>query len=133
MQRALYGLAMISAPAGDRLTNVTKSDIVSSTMEPANELYVGLIRLHILHHAAEGDLFGFGMIQELRRHGYELSPGTLYPILHRMEQRGYIASRKKTVAGRVRRVYRATAAGRKALDDAKHKVRELFSELVEGA
>lgn len=100
-------------------------------MDATSDIFVGLIRLHILHHAVEGDLFGFGMIQELRRHGYELSPGTLYPILHRLETRGLLASKKKTVAGRVRRVYRATSAGKRMLQDAKIKVRELFSELFE--
>ena len=97
-------------------------------MDATNDIFVGLIRLHILLHAVDGDIFGFGMIQELRRHGYELSPGTLYPILHRLETRGLLTSRKKTVDGRIRRVYRATPDGRRALGDAKAKVRELFSE-----
>jgi DNA-binding PadR family transcriptional regulator len=100
-------------------------------MDATNDIFVGLIRLHILHHAVEGDLFGFGMIQELRRHGYELSPGTLYPILHRLETRGLLTSKKKTVDGRVRRVYRATPAGKRMLQHAKIKVRELFAELFE--
>ncbi len=96
------------------------------------DLFNGFIRLHILHHAAEGELFGLGMIRELRRHGYELSPGTLYPLLHRLEQRGHVASRRKAVAGRIRRVYRITPAGRQLLRQARHKVRELFAELLEG-
>lgn len=100
-------------------------------MDTTNDIFIGLVRLHILHHAAEDDLFGFGMIQELRRHGYELSPGTLYPILHRMETRGLLASRKKNVDGRLRRVYRATAAGKRTLNEARSKIRELFSELIE--
>lgn len=98
-----------------------------------SNLYAGFIRLHVLHHAAEGEVFGFGMIKELRRHGYDLSPGTLYPILHRLERRGYIASEKRTVQGRMRRVYRITPAGQKAFEDALHKVRELFTELIEEA
>ena len=48
-------------------------------------LYTGLIRLHILHHSGEGPIFGQAMIDELGRHGYRLSAGTLYPILHGME------------------------------------------------
>ena len=52
----------------------------------------GLIRLHILHHAAEGPIFGQAMIDELGRHGYRLSAGTLYPILHGMERQGYLRS-----------------------------------------
>ncbi|WP_287830435.1 helix-turn-helix transcriptional regulator [Idiomarina sp.] len=46
------------------------------------DLYTGFIRLHILHHAAQEPIFGMGMIEELRHHGYQISPGTLYPMLH---------------------------------------------------
>ena len=94
-------------------------------------LYAGLIRLHILHHAAEGPIFGQGMIDELARHGYRLSAGTLYPILHRMEAHGYLRSGVKRNGGRNRRVYRATPAGRKALVTARRRVQELFGEMFE--
>lgn len=93
------------------------------------DLYSGLIRLHILHHAAEEGIFGLGMIEELARHGYRLSPGTLYPVLHRLEEKGLLRSGARLEAGKIRRIYRATPAGRKALRSAKEKVRELFSEL----
>jgi len=96
------------------------------------EPYLGLIRLHILHHAAEEGIFGLGMIEELARHGYKLSPGTVYPLLHRLEDKGLLRSHKQDERGKVRRIYRATAAGRKALVNAKEKVRELFGELFEG-
>ena len=95
------------------------------------ELYGGLVRLHILHHAAEEPIFGLGIIAELARHGYALSPGTLYPVLHGLERKGYLRSSKKAVAGKIRRVYRATARGRKALGAARLKVRELFGEMFE--
>ncbi|HUF73652.1 MAG TPA: PadR family transcriptional regulator [Gammaproteobacteria bacterium] len=95
------------------------------------EIYGGLIRLHVLHHACEESIFGLGIIEELRRHGYNLSPGTLYPMLHGMERKGYLESYEDPEDGRRRRMYRATAAGRKALRDARHKVRELFGELIE--
>jgi PadR family transcriptional regulator PadR len=94
-------------------------------------LYTGLIRLHILHHAAEGPIFGQAMIDELGRHGYRLSAGTLYPILHGMERQGYLRSQPALSAGRKRRVYRATAAGRKALVTARQRVQELFGEMFE--
>jgi PadR family transcriptional regulator, regulatory protein PadR len=93
-------------------------------------LYTGLIRLHILHHAAEGPIFGQAMIDELGRHGYRLSAGTLYPILHGMERQGYLRSRLALNGGRNRRVYRATAAGRKALVTARLRVQELFGEML---
>lgn len=96
------------------------------------ELLAGLVRLHVLHHAAEGELFGQWMIRELRHHGHDISPGTLYPMLHGLERKGYIRSRKVMAEGRRRRVYRITPAGRAALRGAKRKVRELFSELFAG-
>lgn len=95
------------------------------------DLYSGLIRLHLLHHAAKEPIFGLGMIEELARHGYRLSAGTLYPILHGLERKGYLRSRRAQVGGRVRRTYRTTPAGRRALAGARERVRELFGELLE--
>jgi PadR family transcriptional regulator, regulatory protein PadR len=94
-------------------------------------LYAGLIRLHVLHHAAKEPIYGFAMIEELRRHGYALSAGTLYPILHGLERKGLLSSATERAGSTERRVYRATAAGRSALAAAKAKVRELFGELFE--
>jgi DNA-binding PadR family transcriptional regulator len=95
------------------------------------DLYSGLIRLHVLHHAVEEPIFGLGMIEELRRHGYRISPGTLYPLLHSLEKKGYLRSTEQRKGKSLRKVYRATPLGRKALKSAKNKVRELFHELVE--
>ena len=95
------------------------------------ELYSGLIRLHVLHHACQEPIFGLGMIEELSRHGYRLSPGTLYPLLDGLEKKGLLRSSRELVAGRFRRVYRATPTGRKALHTTKHRVKELFGELFE--
>jgi DNA-binding PadR family transcriptional regulator len=94
------------------------------------ELYSGLVRLHVLYHAAKQPIFGLQMIEELARHGYRLSPGTLYPVLHGMEQRGLLSSERKGSANE-RRIYRATSEGRRALTIAKRRVRELFRELFE--
>src|SRR5437016_3721529 len=93
------------------------------------ELLKGLIRLHILHHAAKEAFYGQWMIHELARHGYSLSPGTLYPMLHALERRGYLKSRKQRLGRTFRRVYRATALGREANKLVKSKVRELVGEL----
>jgi DNA-binding PadR family transcriptional regulator len=97
------------------------------------DLYSGLIRLHVLHHACEEPIFGLGIIEELARHGYKLSPGTMYPILHGLEQRGLLRSKEAWINGHRRLVYRATPLGRRALKAAKEKVRELFGELIEEA
>src|SRR5215468_10282003 len=92
------------------------------------ELLVGLIRLHILHHAAKEEFYGQWMIHELARHGYTLSPGTLYPMLHALERRGYLKSRKERQGRTYRRLYRATALGREADRICKIQVRELTGQ-----
>lgn len=96
------------------------------------DLYGGLIRLHILHQASAEPIFGLGIIEELRRHGYELSAGTLYPMLHGLEKKGYLTSHHARTGRRERRVYEITESGRIALAEARAKVKELFGELIEG-
>jgi PadR family transcriptional regulator PadR len=95
------------------------------------DLCSGLVRIHILYHASRGPIFGLEMIEELARHGYRLSPGTLYPLLHGMERRGFLRSQKRPAGRTIRRLYRVTPAGRKALAAAKGKVKELLGELME--
>jgi PadR family transcriptional regulator, regulatory protein PadR len=96
---------------------------------PDQDLYSGLIRLHVLHHAAQEPIFGLGMIQELRRHGYNISPGTLYPLLHGLQRKGYLRCRRMVVAGKARKAYSITPRGRRAFHRARSRVRELFDEL----
>ena len=108
----------------------TKSD--SHRLTDDKDLYSGLIRLHVLHHAVKEPIFGLGMIEELSRHGYRISPGTLYPLLHGLEKKGYLRSSEQAHGKSRRKIYRATPLGRKALTAAKKKVRELFHELMEG-
>jgi PadR family transcriptional regulator PadR len=94
------------------------------------ELFSGLVRLHVLHHAADGDLYGTWMIEELARHGYKISPGTLYPMLHALERKGYLTSRTARTGRSQRRIYRATPYGIEALRIARQKVRELVREVA---
>ena len=94
-------------------------------------LFTGLIRIHVLLHAAREPIFGLAMMEELKHHGYRIVPGTLYPMLHGMERGGLLKSELKNVTGRSRRVYRITASGRKTLDKARVKVDELHHELHE--
>src|SRR2546421_12695593 len=95
------------------------------------ELYSGLIRLHVLYHATCAPIFGLGMMKELQRHGYRVGPGTFYPLLHRMEEKGYLRSKGQLVGGKVRRCYEATAAGRRALGGAKARVMGMVEEIFE--
>lgn len=93
-----------------------------------HELLSGLIRLHILHHAAEHEIYGQWMIDELAEHGYRLSPGTLYPMLHRMERAGYLSAREERDGRTVRKLYRATPLGLEGLELAKARLREFTGE-----
>ena len=95
------------------------------------EIFTGLIRIHVLVHAAQEPLFGLAMMEELKHHGYRIGPGTLYPLLHGMERNGLLVSELMNVGGRRRRVYKLTKPGKKALAQAKAKVDELHEELHE--
>jgi PadR family transcriptional regulator PadR len=101
----------------------------------SNELlrhfFGGFVRLHILYHAAKETICGVEMIAELKRHGYSLSPGTLYPILHDLEETGYLAVEDEVVGGKRRKNYRITKKGRKLMSEAQAKLRELFAEVIE--
>ena len=95
------------------------------------EFFTGFIRMHILYHAGKEPIFGLWMIKELARHGYDLSPGTLYPILHRLESNGFLKSERAVINGKWRKYYRITGEGRQALAQAHEKIRELVGELRE--
>jgi PadR family transcriptional regulator PadR len=110
---------------------VNSQRVKNNSRSQTRDLYSGLIRLHVLHHACEEPFFGLWMIEELGRHGYRLSPGTLYPLLASMERKGLLRSSHKRVNGKFRRMYRATPAGVAALRTAKKRVQELFGELFE--
>jgi DNA-binding PadR family transcriptional regulator len=92
------------------------------------DLLAGLVRLHILNHAAKHEIFGQWMIEELARHGYKLSPGTLYPILHAMEKKGYLSCRRLREGKTVRKLYSATDFGKAGLALARIRLRELTGE-----
>ena len=93
--------------------------------------FLGFIKIHVLYHASKGPVFGVELAEELGRHGYSISPGTLYPTLHRLEKEGYLESSAQVVNGKVRKYYRATAEGRLVLEQSKKKIRELVTEVIE--
>ena len=95
------------------------------------EFFLGFIKIHILYHASKEPIFGVEIAKELARHGYSISPGTLYPMLHRLEKEGYLESSSKVVNGKVRRYYQATAEGKLVLEQSKKKIRELVTEVIE--
>jgi len=96
------------------------------------EFFLGFIKIHILHHAASEPVYGLALIEELGRHGYALSPGTLYPVLHDLEKAGYLERERRVVGGKVRKYYAITDEGRRALDHARQQIRELVDEVLAG-
>lgn len=94
------------------------------------DIFLAFVRVHILHHAEEGPVYGLEMIEELGRHGYEIGPGTLYPIFHGLERAGYLSSERERVNGKVRKYYRITPLGSDALARLQPKIRELVGEVL---
>jgi len=95
------------------------------------EFFLGFIKIHILYHALKEPIFGVGIAKELARHGYSISPGTLYPVLHRLEKEGYLESNSQVVNGRMRKYYQSTVEGKLVLEQSKKKIRELVTEVIE--
>ena len=93
--------------------------------------FLGFIKIHILHHAGEAPVYGLALMAELRRHGYELSPGTLYPVLHQLEEAGYLGRLDRVVNGKVRKYYALTRRGAAALGAVREKTAELVAEVLE--
>ena len=93
------------------------------------DLFLGFVRVHILYHASQEPAYGTWLIEELAEHGYKLSPGTLYPILHGLEE-SLLSSYEEVINGKVRKDYAITPAGRKVLKNARKKVGELSREIL---
>jgi DNA-binding PadR family transcriptional regulator len=121
-------VAAIAAPRRTRDGATARS---GAAKQAAREILLGFWKAHILHHAAEpGGVHGLWVLGELRRHGYELSPGTLYPLLERMERLGWLRSRRAGRSSRARKDYHLTPAGRRVLAVVRERTRELHRELV---
>jgi len=105
---------------------------ISMSEHMVRDFFLGFIRIHILHHAAEAPVYGAWLIAELAEHGYDLSPGTLYPILHALASEGRLEPEERVVDGRRRKYYRTTDRGLADLEEARAKIRELVREVLAG-
>ena len=101
------------------------------TQRMVRQFFLGFVKIHILHHAAEEPVCGVDLAEELARHGYRLSPGTLYPTLHGLEAAGYLRCDSELRAGRRRKCYTITPPGRWALAQARKQIKELVEEVME--
>ncbi|MBN2008013.1 helix-turn-helix transcriptional regulator [candidate division KSB1 bacterium] len=95
------------------------------------DFFLGFIKIHILYHAAKEPIYGQEFANELNRHGYKISFGTLYPIFHRLEQKGLLIAENKNVKGKVRKYYFITEKGNEILTEARLKAKDLVDELFE--
>lgn len=93
------------------------------------KIFLGFIHIHILHHAKKEPFYGSWMIEELKTHGYDISPGTLYPILKAMEQSNLLDKEEIVVSGKIRKYYKITPDGELVLKESKIKAKELFKEI----
>ncbi|MEX2493617.1 MAG: PadR family transcriptional regulator [Nitrospirales bacterium] len=109
------------------------TNIQEPTGQMVRQFFLGFVKIHILHHAAEEPVCGVDLAEELSGHGYRLSPGTLYPTLHGLEAAGYLQCHAELQSGRRRKTYTITRAGRKALTQARRQIRELTKEVMKGA
>jgi DNA-binding PadR family transcriptional regulator len=97
------------------------------------EIQFALWKIHILHHAKERPIYGLWLLEELRRHGFQVSPGTLYPLLSRMYKRGWLRTvqrRSIMASAKARREYVLTRKGAVALAQLRRQVDELHGEVV---
>ncbi len=95
------------------------------------KLFLGFIQIHILHHGKKEPFYGSWMIEELIEHGYDMSPGTLYPLLKSMTSNGLLEKEEKNVNGKIRKYYHTTEMGESVLKEARSKAYELFGEIKE--
>ncbi|MBN2793975.1 MAG: helix-turn-helix transcriptional regulator [Clostridia bacterium] len=93
------------------------------------KLFLGFIHIHILHHARKEAIYGSWMMEELKHHGYDISPGTLYPLLHKMSEMDLLIMEERNVEGKIRKYYAITPLGESVLEEAREKAYELFKEI----
>lgn len=90
-------------------------------------LFLGFIQIHILRHAAREPIYGAWMMEELARHGYDISAGTLYPIFHNLEKDELLTVDNRLENGKIRKYYTITSHGLDVLEQAKEKIKEFSS------
>lgn len=112
----------------------TYADEVRTSVKDSllRDFFLGFVKIHVLKHASREPVYGLALISELGRHGYHLGPGSLYPLLHSLEEAGFLSREDRIAGGRVRKYYVTTEVGAEALDEARLKIRELVKEVLEG-
>lgn len=94
-----------------------------------HDFLLGLMKIYILHFAGKQELYGKDFHDQMLQMGFDVSYGTIYPLFHRMEERGYLRCHERKVKGKIRKYYSLTHKGQEALASAKSRVRELMEVL----
>ena len=97
-------------------------------------LVSGSTTMLVLKLLEEKDMYGYEMIDTLRgksKNVFELKAGTLYPLLHSLEEKGFLTSYEKEIGGKIRKYYSITDAGKKHLIQKKKEWNE-YSQAVAG-
>jgi DNA-binding PadR family transcriptional regulator len=94
-----------------------------------HDFLLGLMKIYILHFADKEDLYGKDFHDRMLTMGFDVSYGTIYPLFHKMEERGYLTCSERNVKGKIRKYYAITNKGREALASAKARVHEVVEVL----
>jgi PadR family transcriptional regulator PadR len=107
-------------------------DIMDEKNQMRQSFWQGLVRLVVLHQASRGPVYGRRLSKFFREQGYSISPGSLYPLLHRLERAGWLQSRLKVYKGRARKYYDITPQGQSCLEEVRREVTPLVREVIWG-
>ena len=94
------------------------------------DFFLGFIKIHILYHASKEPIYGIGIMQEIRRHGYAVSPGLIYPTLNALKTQKLLKMNKRVIDGKVRKYYEITPKGLEVLNESRKKIAELVDEVL---
>ncbi len=89
----------------------------------------GFVKLYTLWRASRGEVYGMQIMLEMRALGFTLSPGTLYPALHTLLRERDVTVVSRKVDGKIRKCYRATAKGRKELEEIHERLAVLMRKI----
>lgn len=119
----------------ERVTGAPDPDVVHEAIEDHSKIFrdllLGFVKVHVLYHASQEPIYGSGIMEDLDRHGYQLSAGTLYPLLHSLDAAAFLRRDNRVVDGKVRKYYEITPIGQRALEEAREKILELVAEIMD--
>jgi PadR family transcriptional regulator len=120
----------------ERVTGAPEPNVVHHAIEDHSKIFrdllLGFVRVHVLHHASQEPIYGSGIMEDLDHHGYDISAGTLYPLLHSLDGAAFLERQNRVVDGKVRKYYEITPLGQRALEEARTKILELVAEIIDG-